>query len=279
MKKVYHLNLDRVMIEGAHYAILPGDPFRTEKIASFISKRFNTFFKMLAWKREFCSYLTEMEGEKIIVVSTGIGGPSTSIAVEELAMLGVKTMIRVGTTGAIQPYIEIGDVVITSASVRLDGASTHYAPIEYPACANYEIVNALVKGALSLGFKEGKNRKNGERAFHVGITVSSDTFYPGQERYDSFSGYVIRRFKGSKDEWEKLKCLNYEMETATLLTLCNVFGIRGGAVTGVINKRDEGEGINDEALKVGVENAISVAVEGIMILIEKDRNENSSYLF
>lgn len=279
MKKVYHLNVDREMIEGARYALLPGDPFRTEMIASFISERFNTFFKMLAWKREFCSYLTEIEGEKITVVSTGIGGPSTSIAVEELAMLGIKTMIRVGTTGAIQPYIQIGDVVITSASVRLDGASTHYAPIEYPACANYEIINALVKGALSLGFKEGKIRKEGEKAFHVGITVSSDTFYPGQERYDSFSGYVIRKFKGSKEEWEKLKCLNYEMETATLLTLCNVFGIRGGAVTGVVNRRDEGEEISDEALKIGVENAISVAVEGMKILIEKDKYENSGYLF
>lgn len=269
------------MIEGAKYALLPGDPFRTEKIAIFISEKFKTFSRMLAWKREFCSYLTEIDGEKILVVSTGIGGPSTSIAVEELAMLGVNTMIRVGTTGAIQPHMEIGDVVITSASVRLDGASTHYAPIEYPASSNYEVIIALVKGALSLGFKDGKNRREGEKAFHVGITVSSDTFYPGQERYDSFSGYVIRKLRGSRDEWEKLKCLNYEMETSTLLTLCNVFGLRGGAVTGVINRRDEGEEIREEALKTGVENAISVAVEGMKILIERDKNkdENSSYLF
>ncbi len=272
MKKVYHLDIDRKIIEGAEYAILPGDPFRTEKISNYISERFKTFSKRLAWKREFCSYLTEIEGEKVLVVSTGIGGPSTSIAIEELAMLGLKTMIRVGTTGAIQPYIGIGDVVITSASVRLDGASSHYAPIEYPASANYEVIHALVRGAISLGLKDGRNRSGGN-AFHVGITVSSDTFYPGQERYDSFTGYVIRRLRGSKEEWERLKCLNYEMETATLLTICNVFGLRCGAVTGVINRRDEREEISKEALKIGVEKAIAVAVEGLKILIENDRKE------
>ncbi len=273
MKKVYHLDIDRNIIEGAEYALLPGDPFRTEKISNYISEKYRTFSKRLAWNREFCSHLTEIDGEKVLVVSSGIGGPSTSIAVEELAMIGLKTVIRVGTTGAIQPYIEIGDVIITSASVRLDGASTHYAPIEYPASANYEIINSLVEGAISLGFKDGKNRNKGEKAFYVGITVSSDTFYPGQERYDSYSGYVIRRFQGSKKEWENLKCLNYEMESATLLTLCNVFGLRGGAVTGIINLRDEGEKISEEALKIGVENAISVAVEGTRILIERDRGK------
>lgn len=273
MEKVYHLDIDKDDIGGAQYALLPGDPFRSEKIAIYIAERFKTFSKKLAWKREFCSYLTEIEGEKVLVVSTGIGGPSTSIAVEELALLGVKTFLRVGTSGAIQPYIKIGDVVITSASVRLDGASTHYAPIEYPASANYEIINSLVEGAISLGFKDGKKRNKGEKAFHVGITVSSDTFYPGQERYDSYSGYVIRRFQGSKKEWEKLKCLNYEMESSTLLTLCNVFGLKGGVVTGVINLRDEGEKISEEALKIGVENAISVAVEGIRILIGRDKGK------
>jgi len=273
MKKVYHLDLDDSLVEGVKYALLPGDPFRVERIANYISERFNTFSKKLAWKREFCSYLTEIEGEKVLVVSTGIGGPSTSIAVEELSMLGLKTFIRVGTTGAIQKYIEIGDVVITSASVRLDGASTHYAPIEYPASANYEVIQALREGAIILGFKEGRIRIKGERAFHIGITVSSDTFYPGQERYDSYTGYVIRKFRGSKEEWERLKCLNYEMETATLLTLCNVFGLRCGAVTGVINTRSEGEEITESALKIGVENAIAVGVEGIKILIEKKKRE------
>ncbi|MGQ9617750.1 MAG: uridine phosphorylase [Candidatus Aminicenantia bacterium] len=272
--KVYHLALEEEKLEGARYALLPGDPFRCESIAEYISKRFNTFSRKLAWNREFCSYLTAIEEERIVVTSTGIGGPSTSIAVEELSKLGIKTFIRIGTTGAIQPYIEIGDVIITSASVRLDGASTHYAPIEYPASAHYQIIEALVKGALSLGFKEGSKRIKKEKAFHVGITVSSDTFYPGQERYDSFSKYVIKRLQGTKKEWEKLNCLNYEMESSALLTICNVFGFRGACVTGVINLREEGEEIKNEVLKIGVENAISVAVEGLKILIEYDRNSN-----
>jgi len=251
MNSVYHLDLDNEKIQGAKLALLPGDPFRSQIIAEAISAAYGTRNEKLAWKREFCTYLTEINGKKLLVTSTGIGGPSTSIAVDELAQLGISTFIRVGTTGAIQDYINIGDVIITSGSVRLDGASTHYAPIEYPAVAHYEILNALIEGA-----------KKAKVKYHVGITASSDTFYPGEERYDSFTKYVLRRFQGATKEWQKLNVLNYEMESSTVLTLTASMGLRGGCITGVVNKVGMGK-ITKEGLKTGEENTVKAAVAAL----------------
>ena len=135
----------------------------------------------MASNREFTSFLGRAHDVPIVVCSTGVGGPSTSIAVEELAQLGVRTFLRVGTTGAIQPDIAVGDVVITTGSVRMDGASLHFAPLEYPAVAHHDCTTALVSAAEAA-----------DVTAHVGIAVASDTFYPGQERYDTVSGYVRR---------------------------------------------------------------------------------------
>ena len=255
MSTVYHLDLDKKKIRGAKIALLPGDPFRSQIIAEKISEAYKTKNEQLAWKREFCTYLAEIKGKKILVTSTGIGGPSASIAIDELAQLGITTFIRVGTTGAIQDHINIGDVIITSGSVRLDGASTHYAPIEYPAVAHYEVLNALVEGA-----------KKAKMKYHVGITASSDTFYPGEERYDSFTGYVLRRFQGATKEWQKLHVLNYEMESSTILTLTASMGLRGGCITGVVNRVGIGK-ITKEALKAGEENVIKAAIAAVEYLL------------
>ena len=173
----------------------------------------------------------------MIVCSTGIGGPSTSIAVEELAQLGIRTFLRIGTTGAIQPHINVGDVLVTTASVRLDGASLHFAPMEFPAVADFECTTALVEAAKSVG-----------ATTHVGVTASSDTFYPGQERYDTFSGRVVSRFKGSMEEWQSMGVMNYEMESATLLTMCaSRSACRYGG--GVIVNRTQQEIPNAETMK------------------------------
>jgi len=255
MSTVYHLDLDKKKIRGAKIALLPGDPFRSQIIAEIISETYGTVNKKLAWKREFCTYLAEIKGKKLLITSTGIGGPSTSIAIDELAQLGIGTFIRVGTTGAIQDHINIGDVIITSGSVRLDGASTHYAPIEYPAVAHYEVLNALVEGA-----------KKAKVKYHVGITASSDTFYPGEERKDSFSNYVLRRFQGATKEWQKLHVLNYEMESSTVLTLTASMGLKGGCITGVVNKIGM-EKITKESLKTGQENAIRAAIAAVECLL------------
>lgn len=238
MSDVFHLGLTRSDLQGATIAILPGDPGRVAKIAD----RFDRSVA-LASKREFTSALGFADGTPIVVCSTGIGGPSTSIAVEELAQLGVRTFLRVGTTGAIQDDIAVADVIVTTGAVRLDGASQHFAPLEYPAVAHYDCVNALVNAADDLGVTR-----------HVGVTASSDTFYPGQERYDTVSGYVNRRFAGSRDEWHALHVLNYEMEGATLFTMCAANGWRAGMVAGVLVNRSAQE-IPDASVHDAVEEA------------------------
>ncbi len=251
-KKVYHLDLDNKKVAGAKFVILPGDPYRVKDIA----KEFDSRSKEIAKKREYRTCLGKIHKQNVLVTSTGIGGPSASIAVDELAQLGLNTFLRVGTTGAIQKNINIGDVIITTGSVRLDGASTHYAPIEYPAVADYEIVQTLIEAAKSKNIP-----------FHVGITASADTFYPGQERYDSCSKYVIKKFQGTMKEWQKLNVLNYEMESATLLTMANALGLRAGCVSGVVVNRIKGEKIMD--LKLGEKNAVDVAVEAMKVLVKK----------
>jgi uridine phosphorylase len=257
MTTIYHIDLTKKSLAGSKIALLPGDPFRVPDIAEEIKKQYGGRVKEIAWKREYRTFRCDIGSKKsVLVTSTGIGGPSTSIAIEELSMLGIKTFLRVGTTGAIQKHIKPGDVIVTSGSVRLDGASTHYAPIEYPAVAHYEIINSLIKGA-----KESKVR------YHVGITASSDTFYPGQERYDSFTKYVPKGFQGTMKEWQKLNVLNYEMESSTVLTLSNAFGLRGGCISGVVVNRARKENISKKDLITGERNSIKVAVASIQDLV------------
>lgn len=249
MREVYHLAVSRARTEGAGLAVLPGDPARVPRIARALDPK----AAELAWKREFRTWLARVKGATVVVTSTGIGGPSTAIAVDELAQVGVRTFLRVGTCGGIQRTLRVGDVVITTGAVRLDGASTHYAPIEYPAVAHPDVVSALIRGARGLGLR-----------YQVGITVSSDTFYPGQERRDSFSGYVPRRFQGATREWARLHALNYEMEAATLLTVCAALGLRAGCVCGVVDVRGRGAGrITPSALEKAEKSLIRLSARSV----------------
>jgi len=244
MSDVFHLGLTQKMLDGATVAIVPGDPERVKRIAELMDSA--TF---LASHREYTSYLAYIDGKAIVICSTGIGGPSTSIAVEELAQLGVRTFLRVGTTGAIQEHINPGDVIVTQAAVRLDGASLHFAPMEFPAVANFEVTSAMATACRELGVEP-----------HIGITASSDTFYPGQERYDTVSGRVTRRFKGSMQEWQDLGVLNYEMESSTLFTMCAANGWRAGCVAGVIVNRTQQEIPDEATMKKTEVNAIAIVV-------------------
>lgn len=251
MADVFHLGLTRSRLEGATVAILPGDPGRVTRIASLLDDPVG-----LAVNREFTSWLGFADRSPVVVCSTGIGGPSTSIAVEELAQLGVRTFLRVGTTGAIRPDIAVGDVIVTTGSVRMDGASGHFAPYEYPAVAHYDCVHALVESARSCGHRA-----------HLGITVSSDTFYPGQERYDTVSGYVRRSLQGSRDEWASLHALNYEMESATLFTQCSTNGWRAGMVAGVLVNRTQQEIPSPDVHDRVEANAVDVVVAAARRLV------------
>jgi uridine phosphorylase len=242
MAEVFHLGLTRDLVDGATLAILPGDPGRVERIAQQLDDPV-----FLASTREFTSYRGLAGGQPVIVCSTGIGGPSTSIAVEELAQLGVRTFLRVGTTGLIQPEIDVGSIIVTTGSVRLDGASRHFAPLEYPAVSDFECATALVAAARAEGAEP-----------HVGITASADTFYPGQERYDTVSGRVSKHLEGSLAEWQALGVLNYEMESAALFTMCSANGWRAGCVSGAIVNRHDQE-IPDEQVIEEIE-ALSIRV-------------------
>ena len=253
---LYHIGLNKDLIENSLYALLPGDPGRVEGLAKYIGQN----ARFVASHREYTSWLTYVYDKPVLVMSTGMGGPSVAIGLEELARLGVKNFIRVGTTGSIQEDLNIGDVVINKASVRLEGTSSHFAPIEFPAVADLDITLALRTAAQELGV-----------AHKVGINVSSDTFWPGQERYDSFSGYVLRRFQGSIKEWQKLGVTNFEMESATLFTMANVFGLRAGAINGVVAKRTASEAVAPhEMYQVAEKNFQAVTKRALEILIKKD---------
>ncbi|MEQ5138704.1 uridine phosphorylase [Providencia alcalifaciens] len=251
MSDVFHLGLKKSDLQGATVAIVPGDPNRVEKIARLMDNPVH-----LASLREFTSWRGELDGKAVIVCSTGIGGPSTSIAVEELAQLGIRTFLRIGTTGAIQENINVGDVLVTTGAVRLDGASQHFAPLEFPAVADFTCTNALYAAATEAG-----------ATVHVGITASSDTFYPGQERYDTYTGRVMRHFRGSMKEWQDMGVMNYEMESATLLTMCASQGLRAGMVAGVIVNRTQQEIPNEELLKKTEGNVLSIVVEAARRLL------------
>jgi uridine phosphorylase len=253
-RTAHHLQLDSKAIKNAKIALLPGDPFRVPLIAEHIKDA-----KELQFQREFRSFLGNVDGQPVLVTSTGCGGPSLSVCVEELAQIGVETFIRVGSTGAIQEYINISDVVISNAAVRLDGASRSFAPIEYPAVSNFAVTAALIEAARGKGIDH-----------HVGITASTDTFYQGQERYDSFTGWVPVHLRGSLQEWRQINVLNFEMEAATLFTMCAAMGLKAGTVCGVVANRAQSEKVHSKELFLkGEQNAIITAVEAVRALLSR----------
>lgn len=251
---LYHIGLSTDMIEGAEYVLLPGDPGRSESLA----KIFDPKAKHIATNREYTSYLANFHGQKVLVCSTGMGCPSTAIGVEELAMIGVKYFLRVGTSGSIQPHINLGDIVISQAAMRLEGTSSHYAPMEYPAIASLDFTNCLVEAA-----------KKVDAPYHVGITASSDTFWPGQERYDNYSGYLLRRLRGSIEEYRALNVANFEMEASALFVLCSIFRLDAACVCAIVAKRDESEVPNMEAKKRAVSAMEDTLREAVYISMQK----------
>ncbi len=244
------------------YVLLPGDPKRVPKIAELWDE---------AWKvaenREYVVYTGYVDGIKVSACSTGIGGPSTAIAVEELARCGAHTLIRVGTSGSFQDHVEVGDLVITTGAVRFEGTTKTYVMPEYPAVAHYEVVLALIEACKKLGYR-----------FHVGITRTSDGFYSCHpEPGGSFRNYWQSWMKELFMDFRRANVLNAEMEAAVVLTLCNLFGLRGGAVCVVLDKIFEvvGKGFApekqfriDEEIEMRV---CKAGVEAIKILYKWDQ--------
>lgn len=249
----YHLRTKKGDV--GRYVILPGDPKRVPLIASFLDDAV-----FVADNREYVTYTGYLDGVKVSVTSTGIGGPSASICMEELYKCGADTFIRMGTCGGIALPVMGGDVVIATGAVRAEGTSKEYAPIEFPACADFDIVAALREGAKKLGIKS-----------HTGIVQCKDSFY-GQ--HDPSIMPVSYELENKWEAWKRLGVLASEMESAALFTVASYLGVRCGSEFFVVgNQEREKLGLDNPKLH-DTEPAIKVAIEGLRILIKEDIKNN-----
>ncbi len=233
-------------------AVLSGDPDRARRIAQ--EQPGVAFEKKLSENRGLNSYIARLPGgRRIISATSGMGAPSLSIVVNELVDVGIRAIIRVGTSGSIQPDVRAGSVVITRAALCRQGAAADIAPTEYPAAANPFITVALVDAAQKL-----------QVDWHVGLTASVDTFFEGQERTASSANpYLLRSLRGVTEEYRHLNILNYEMEAGTLFKMGSVYGFAAGCICAIIANRTEGENVLPEAKHRAEQTAIRVALQAI----------------
>ena len=247
--KQYHIQVGKGDV--GKYVILPGDPKRCKKIAQYLEHA-----ELVADSREFVTYTGYLDGVKVSVTSTGIGGPSAAIAMEELVMSGADTFIRIGTCGGMQLHVKSGDVVIASGAIRMEGTSKEYAPIEFPAVANIQVVNALVHAAKKLG-----------QNHHVGVVQCKDAFY-GQHSPETKP--VSYELLNKWEAWKQLGCLASEMESAALFVVASSLGVRVGSCFLVMaNQEREKEGMENPVVH-DTEMAVRIAVEAMRDLIHED---------
>ena len=234
------------------YVILPGDPGRCRHIAAYLENP-----QKIAENREFTTYTGTLDGVKVSVVSTGIGGPSAAIALEELIHCGAHTFIRVGTSGGIQPEVLGGDLVIATGAVRMDGTGTEYAPIEYPATAHFDVVQALQQAAAQSG-----NR------FHIGVVQCKDSFY-GQHEPENMPVSAVLKQKW--DAWLGCGALASEMESATLFIVAAVRRVRIGSILLVLgNQTRRAMGLEDIQVH-DTTRCIETAIAAMRLLIAADQ--------
>lgn len=244
--KQYHIQVGRGDV--GRYAILPGDPKRCAKIAQYLDGA-----ELVADSREFITYTGTVDGVKVSVTSTGIGGPSAAIAMEELARSGVDTFIRVGTCGGMQLDVKSGDLVIASGSIRMEGTSREYAPIEFPAVSDVHITAALMDAAQSLGVP-----------YHVGVVQSKDSFYGQHSPEEKPVSYDLLNKWAA---WKRLGCLASEMESAALCIVAASLGVRVGSCFLVMANQEREEAGLDNPVVHDTDMAIRTAVEAIRRLI------------
>ena len=240
--------------EVGKYVLMPGDPKRCAKIAQYFDDPV-----LVADNREYVTYTGTLDGVKVSVTSTGIGGPSASIAMEELVRCGADTFIRIGTCGGMQTDVKSGDVVVATGAIRMEGTSKEYAPIEYPAVPDLKVTNALVDAAEDKGF-----------TYHTGVVECKDAFYGQHEPETKPVSYELLN---KWEAWLRLGCKASEMESAAMFIVASHLRVRCGSCFLVV--------ANQEREKLGLENpvvhdtdmAIQVAVEAIRKLIKED-NKN-----
>ncbi len=247
---MYHIRLRQGDV--GRYVLLPGDPGRCEIIARSLDNAVK-----VAQNREYVTFTGTLLGEKVSVTSTGIGGPSTAIAVEELAMVGADTFIRVGTAGAMQPEIMAGDLAIVTAAIRDEGTSRQYMPVEFPAVAHMDVAMALADAAHTLGYRS-----------HLGISQSKDSFYGEVEpERQPVASELLQRRKA----WIAGGAICSEMEAAVLFVIAGILRKRAGGVMLVV---DSVSGMHSgESHDVMLDRLIQTGVEAIRLLIERDRHQ------
>lgn len=247
----YHLQIKEGDI--GKYVLLPGDPKRCAKIAAYFEDA-----KRVADSREYVTYTGYLNGEKVSVTSTGIGGPSAAIAIEELVRAGADTFIRVGTCGGMQPEVQSGDLIIATGAIRAEGTSREYAPIEFPAVADFGLVQRLAMAAEKLSMP-----------YHVGVVQCKDSFY-GQHEPQAMP--VSYELENKWRAWKRLGCLASEMESAALFVVASHLKVRCASVfLTVANQERERLGLDNPVVH-DTDGAIRVAVEALKDLIDRERN-------
>nr|WP_202898591.1 uridine phosphorylase [[Eubacterium] cellulosolvens] len=249
--KGYQYHIHTRPEDVGRYVILTGDPGRCKKIASYMEHAVK-----VADNREFETWTGELDGEKVSVTSTGIGGPSAAIAMEELVRCGADTFLRVGTCGGMQTEVLSGDLIIATAAIRMEGTTREYAPIEYPAVADYHVVQAMAEAADSLGYR-----------YHTGVVQSKDSFYGQHEPEKKPVGYELL---SKWDAWVQCGALGSEMESAALFVVGSVHRTRVGSVLLTIaNQEREKRGLLNPQVH-DIDAAVKVAVEAVRLLISRD---------
>lgn len=248
--KQYHTGVG--LGDVGRYVILPGDPKRCEKIAEYFDNPV-----LIADSREYVTYTGTIEGVKVSVTSTGIGGPSAAIAIDELSKCGADTFIRVGTCGGMQEEVLGGDVVIATGAVRMEGTSREFAPIEYPAVADFGVTSALIEGAKKIGVRN-----------HTGVVQCKDSFF-GQHEPEIMP--VSYELEDKWQAWIRMGCLASEMESAALFIAGGFLRVRVGTCLLVVaNQERAKKGLpNDQVHDTSM--AIKTAIEAIRILIQQEK--------
>ena len=253
-ERQFHINCKQGDV--GRYCILPGDPGRCEKIARYFDDPVHVMTN-----REYVTYTGTLLGEKVSVTSTGIGGPSAAIAMEELANLGADTFVRVGTCGGIDLDVRSGDIVVATGAVRFEGTSREYAPIEFPAVADFTIAAALAQAARAMG-----------KTCHTGIVQCKDSFY-GQHSPARMP--VSYELLNKWEAWKRLGVKASEMESAALFVVAAALGVRCGSCFHVVwNQEREAAGL-DQRMSEDTSAAVRVGVEALKLLIERDRAARS----
>lgn len=250
--KQYHIGVGKDDI--GQYVLLPGDPKRCSKIAAYFDNPV-----LVGDNREYTTYTGYLNGTKVSVTSTGIGGPSASIAMEELVASGAHTFLRIGTCGGMDINVKSGDVVIATSAIRFEGTSKEYAPIEFPAVADLDITNALVSSAKKL-----------KQSYHAGVVQCKDAFY-GQHRPDTLPNSVELNRKW--DAWCRLGAKASEMESAALFIVASYLNVRCGSCFLVVANQERAKRYLENPQCHDTDIAIKVAIEALKEIIENDKKE------